>query len=89
MHSSYSFNQPPPTNNSWQLPLCANRYFSCEIGFLYVNVGSDALGYSFALGLDLDPRSLVRGEALPQSSSSVLLDPLVTRLLLLFLEHDI
>ena len=29
---------------SWQLPLCTNRFFSCEIGFLYVNVGSDALG---------------------------------------------
>jgi len=65
-----------------QLSMCSNRYCKLDIGFLYVNVWSETLGYSFALGLDMDPGSMFREISNPLFWRAILAEFLGTLLFL-------
>tara|TARA_B110000977_G_scaffold177415_2_gene233912 strand:- start:8029 stop:8964 length:936 start_codon:yes stop_codon:yes gene_type:complete len=62
--------------------MCSNRYCKLDIGFLYVNVWSETLGYSFALGLDMDPGSMFREISNPLFWRAILAEFLGTLLFL-------
>ena len=38
----------------------SNRFFKLDVGLAYINAVSEEYGYSFALGLDFDPKSFKR-----------------------------
>lgn len=43
-----------------QCNLVSNRFFKLDVGLAYINAVSEEYGYSFALGLDFDPKSFKR-----------------------------